>query len=477
MLMEIRGLEKSYGARPIVTIKRLALYRGDKLAVVGKNGSGKTTLLKMITGEEEPDAGRIAVCGRLSVIGQFDTPEDRQAYSGGEKTSALIDRAFNDMPDLLLADEPTTNLDMESIERLETRLAAFDGALMLVSHDRTLLRNVCTKVLDIENGNCALYNCGYEDYLAQKELERSANMAQYEAFAQERSRLKKVAEDKARQSSSVRRAPKRMGNSEARLHKMGGQKQKAKLDRAAKAARSRLNQLEKVEKPWQDKDISFDLQATKIHSPVLVSVSGVSKSYGEKCVLEDCGFTVPNGKKTALIGPNGAGKTTLLELIAARVSGVETCAHLRIGYFKQDLSSLDLSSSVLGNAMANAAYDQQFVRTILARLLFRRDEVHHMASTLSGGERLKLALAKIILSGFHLLVLDEPTNFLDIESRSALEAVLGAYPGAVLFVSHDRAFIDAVAERIVYIKDRQTHTFEGRWAALAQETKGTVNRL
>lgn len=461
MLMEMKDLEKSYGARTVVSLKRLALYPGDKLAVVGKNGSGKTTLLKMVTGDEEPDSGRITVRGRLGVIAQFDTPDDRQAHSGGEKTSALIARALKVEPDMLLADEPTTNLDMENIERLEAKLVAFDGALMLVSHDRTLLKNVCTKVLEVENGTCTLYSCGYEDYLAQKERERATCLAEYEAFTEEKSRLKKVAEDKARQSASIKKAPKRMGNSEARLHKMGGQKQKAKLDRAAKAARSRLEQLEIVEKPWQNKDILFDLRATAIHSPVLVSISGVSKSYGDKSVLEDCGFVVPNGQKTALIGPNGAGKTTLLELIAARALGVETCAQLRIGYFKQDLSTLDLDSSVLENAMSSAAYDQQFVRTILARLQFRRDEVHHKASTLSGGERLKLALAKIILSGFHLLVLDEPTNFLDIDSRGALEAVLGAYPGAVLFVSHDRAFIKAVADRIIYIEDRQTHTFEG----------------
>lgn len=468
MLLEIKDLEKSYGARTVISLKRLALYPGDKLAVVGKNGSGKTTLLKMITEDEEPDAGRITVRGRLGIIAQFDTPDKRHAHSGGEKTAALIVRAFADKPDLLLADEPTTNLDMEGIERLEAQLIAFDGALMLVSHDRTLLKNVCTKVLEIENGACTLYSCGYEEYLAQKARQLASREAQYEAYTEERGRLKKVAEDKTRQSSSIKRAPGRMGNSEARLHKMGGQQQKAKLDRAAKAARSRLEQLKPVERPWQDKDISFDLRATAIHSPVLVSVSGVSMRYGERSVLDDCSFVVPNGRKTALIGPNGAGKTTLLELIEARASGVETCAHLRIGYFKQDLSTLDLSISVLDNAMANAAYDQQFVRTVLARLLFRRDEVHKTAAVLSGGERLKLALAKIILSGFHLLVLDEPTNFLDIDSRNALEAVLRAYPGAVLFVSHDREFIKAVADRIVYIKEKQTRTFEGGVEQLEQ---------
>ena len=251
-----------------------------------------------------------------------------------------------------------------------------------------------------------------------------------------------------------------MGNSEARLHKMGGQSQKAKLDRAAKAAQSRLDQLEKADKPWQEREIAFDLRATAIHSPVLIDVRGVSKRYGDRIVLNDCRFVVPNGKKTALVGANGAGKTTLLELIAARAGGVEPCAQLRIGYFKQDLSTLDMQKSVLDNVMDGAAYDEQFVRTILARLLFRRDAVHQKAATLSGGERLKLALARIILSGFHLLVLDEPTNFLDAESRISLETVLRAYPGAVLFVSHDRAFLRAVADRVVLIADGHAQTFE-----------------
>ena len=177
---------------------------------------------------------------------------------------------------------------------------------------------------------------------------------------------------------------------------------------------------------------------------------------------------IPNGRKTALVGANGAGKTTLLELIAARAEGVEPCAHLNIGYFKQDLSTLDSQKSVIENAMDGAAYPETFVRTILARLLFRRDAVHQKAATLSGGERLKLALARIILSGFHLLVLDEPTNFLDAESRSALEAVLCAYPGAVLFVSHDRAFLRAVADRVVLVSGGRAQTYEDGFGAFEQ---------
>lgn len=468
MLLEINDLEKTYGPRAVVRLKRLALAAGDKVAVAGRNGAGKTTLLKMIAGEEAPDAGRIRLRGSVGVIPQFGG--DARAQSGGERTQALIDLAFAAGPGLLLADEPTSNLDMEGIQRLEARLCAFRGALLLVSHDRALLEAVCGKVLDIETGT--LYGCGYRDYLAQKRLEAAAAEARYEAYTAEKGRLAKAAEDTARRSARVKRTPKRMGNSEARLHRMGGQGAKARLDGAARAARSRLAQLEPVEKPFRGKGVVFDLRADALHSAVLVSVRGAAKAFGGRQVLRDCSFDVPGGKKTALLGANGAGKTTLMEMIAAREAGVHPCARLKIGYFKQDISTLDMRKSVLGNAMAASAYDECFSRTVLARLHFGRDGLDRQAAVLSGGERLKLALACIILSGFNLLMLDEPTNFLDAEGRGALEAVLAAYPDAVLFASHDRAFVEAVADRIVYISDGCAHTFEGGWQAYVRARHG-----
>ena len=459
MLLEINNILKDYGLRTVVSLKKLAIYAGNKLAVVGRNGSGKTTLLRLIAGEEEPDGGTVHVRGRVGVIPQFG---GMNGQSGGERMRGLIEQAFAQDIDLLLADEPTTNLDIEAISWLEEKLYDYHGALLLVSHDRVLLEAVCNKVLDIETG--VLYNCGYQEYAAQKLLEAKTHKALYEAYAAEKNRLSKVAAEKAQQSRSIKKPPKRMGNSEARLHKkMGGQSAKAKLDKAAKAARTRLSQLEAVEKPYCEKEITFDLHGNRIHSQVLVSVRDISKAYGEKQVLKGCSFDVPNGKKTALIGSNGSGKSTLLDMIASGEEGVFTCARLKIGYFKQDISTLDYSRSILENVMTNSAYDECFSRTVLARLRFRRDELDKKTSLLSGGERLKLALACIILSGFHLLMLDEPTNFLDMDSRNALEAVLSAYPGTVLFVSHDRAFIEAVADRIVTVRDGQTVTFEGGW--------------
>ena len=442
---------------------------------------GKTTLLNMIAGITAPDKGRIAVHGSVAMIAQLDTADDAETdrrvaarlgvggdvYSGGEKTKQRVAQAFSSPADILLADEPTTNLDMAGIRCVEDMLLSFRGGLMLVSHDRALLKKVCNKVLDIDRGVCMLYHCGYDDYIVQKEIEATEKHARYDKYITERNRLKKAAVQKAQQSARVRRAPRRMGNSEARLHKMGDQKAKYKLDSASKAAKTRLRQLEKAEKPWEKKDIVFDVQSRNIHSPVLVNVSDVTKSYGSRSVFAHCSFTVPNHTKTALIGANGSGKTTLLNMIAHRADGIETCANLKIGYYRQDAAGLDGNKSVLENAMDGAVYDQCFVRTVLARLRFWRAEVDKPTGVISGGERIKLAIAKIILSGFNLLLMDEPTNYLDIASRYALEEVLCAYPGALLFVSHDREFIARVADRIIYMDNNTTKTFEGGYDAFA----------
>lgn len=465
LLLEINYLEKNYGIEQVVSVKRLVLAANDKVAVVGKNGAGKTTLLRLITKEEEPDAGEIRLCGRVSAISQLAEP-DADTKSGGEATQRRINRAFYQNPDLLLADEPTCNLDIDAIQRLEARLCAFSGALLLVSHDRALLEAVCSKVFDIETDT--LYHCGYADYVIQKKVEEAARLSQYQTYVSQKNRLKKMAAKKAQQSARVKRTPKRMGQSEARLHKMGGQNAKAKLDSAANAARTRIAQLEKVEKPYTEKEIVFDLQGGILHSDILVSVNRVSKAYGNRTVLQDCSFDVPRGKKTALIGANGAGKTTLLNMIAAGSAGIRTCARLKIGYFKQDISLLSLKKNLLENAMDGCAYDECFARTILARLQFGRDMLEKKAGVLSGGERIKLALACIMLRAYNLLMLDEPTNYLDAASRNALESVLAVYPGTILFASHDRALLNAAADRIVAIENGTACTFEGRWSAYLQ---------
>lgn len=487
MLLKITNVKKYFGQRKIIDLDQFTLFRGDKVAVTGRNGSGKTTLLRLIAGEMECDTGNISIKGTFTNIPQFFKTnfmdinyriagklnfDCGQVFSGGEKTRESIAKAFSCQADILLADEPTTNLDIEGICCLEEMILGFRGGLMIVSHDRVLLKKVCNKVLEIDNGTCKLYSSGYDEYLSQKSLELATNQMAYDKYVANKDRLKKVAIQNAQKSARIRKAPKRMGNSEARLHKMGGQKEKAKLDRSAKAAVSRLNQLEKVKKPWKEKDIVFDVKPSIVHSNVLVCVNDAFKAYDGKSILEHSSFTVLNNKKTALVGANGAGKTTIIDMIALEQQGVTRYKNLKIGYFRQDISNLDYDRSILENAMHDSLYDQCFTRTILSRLLFKRDDINKKTKLISGGERIKLSLAKIILSDFQLLILDEPTNFLDIASRNALESVLRAYPGAILFVSHDREFVASIAERIVYIQNKTTHTFEGGLEAFMHTKAG-----
>ena len=487
LLIEMNNIEKAFGPRKIIALKRLTLCADDKIAVVGKNGAGKTTLLRMIAGEIVPDAGRIKVMGCIRMIPQLHTAEQidvdvriagrlgldpQRVHSGGEQTKQRITAAFSQPCDILLADEPTTNLDIAAIHYLQTLLCEFRGGLMIVSHDRALLGLVCNKVLEIGSNDSTLYHCGYDAYVQEKEKESLHYQRKYEQFDAERKRLGRVADEKALGAARMRKTPRRMGNSEARLHKMGNQKAKAKIQRSAHAARSRINQLDNVQKPWQDRPIVFDVPRRAVHSAWLITASDVSKAYGDHRVLEHCRFGIPNGKKTAIVGPNGAGKTTLIDMILSETDGVAACQGLKIGYFSQDIRNIDDELSVLGNALSESIYDACFVRTILARLLFRRDEIHKDAGLISGGERIKLAIAKILLSDYNLLILDEPTNYLDIESRCALEAVLSAYTGAVLFVSHDRAFLENVADRIICIADKTTQSFEGGYAEFAAASVG-----
>jgi macrolide transport system ATP-binding/permease protein len=486
LLLEIKDLVKDFGDRRIVHIPRLVLAAGDKLAVVGENGGGKTTLLRMIAGEMTPDEGYVRAAGAVGMIPQLgdtdgaDTrPVDPRiagrlgldmahVMSGGEQTKMRIAAALARPCDILLADEPTTHLDIDGIAYLETLLSAFRGALVLVSHDRTLLSRVCNKVLDVSCGTWTLFGCGYDDHVREKQAQALHDARKYESYTAEKKRLTQAADAKAEKAAHMRKTPRRMGNSEARLHrKMGNQKAKANLQRAANAARTRAAQLEKAQKPWEPKPIVFDVPRCAVHSPWLITASGVSKSFGDREILSRCRFAIPNGQKTALVGANGAGKTTLLRMIADGTDGIERCRTLKIGFFRQDLGGIDVRQSVLENAMDGAIYDETFVRTVLARLLFRRDAMHMSAGRLSGGERVKLGIAKLMLGEFNLLVLDEPTSFLDIASRTALEDVMAAYDGAVLFVSHDRAFLSRVADRVIAINGGRTETFEDGWDAYA----------
>lgn len=478
LVLDVNNVEKYFGIRKVLEVKDLKVYREDRIGVVGLNGSGKTTLLNMIYGDIKPEKGHIRTLGKVSYIKQLedeykDTIEgkyesqfglkdkDVEYMSGGEQTRLKIAKALSENPLLLLADEPTSNLDLEGIDMLVENLLQYDGALMIVSHDRDLLDKVCNRILEIEDGQIKLYEGNYSQYREQKELEKKTKETEYEKYIREKKRLKKAIVETKNKSKSIKTTPKRMGNSEARLHKMGSQSARRSLEKKAKALETRLEKLEVKDKVKEIEKIKVDILSDEIYSKVIIEGKNIRKSFGKRVLFKDGEFQIYNGAKTALIGKNGSGKTTLLKMIIDGDKGISISKKAKIGYFSQDLSILDEDKTIIENILYSAIYDETTVRTILARLLFRRDDVYKKVRVLSGGERVKASLAKILMSDFNILIMDEPTNYLDIYSIEALEKALISYEGTILFVSHDRRFIEKVADKIIYIEDNNIKSFDG----------------
>lgn len=479
--LEINNLKKYFCDRLILEIDNLKVYSEDKIGIVGLNGAGKSTLLNILCSKIEADEGYIKVYGSYSYISQLEEPNydvrdkelcskfklnnNNNNLSGGEKTRFKIAEAFSKKCSVLFADEPTSNLDISAVKIFEEMLSNFNGGVMLVSHDRELLDSVCNKILEIENGKVKLYDGNYSDFIKQKKMQRERMEFEYNQYVKEKERLEKAAVEIDSKTSSMKKAPKRMGNSEARLHrKMGNQKSKAKLDKTRKAIYSRLEHLEVREKVINLEKANIDFEALNtVHSKIVITGENINKAFKDKIIFNNAKFQIFNGDKVALMGDNGCGKTTLIKMILKGEEKIKISKALKIGYFSQDLSILDESKTALYNVMKTSIYEEAFARLILSRLLFKREDVYKEVSVLSGGERVKLSFAKMILTGSNMLILDEPTNYLDLYSIEALEEVLKDYDGTILFVSHDRKFIKKVAEDIFTIKDHKINAFRGNY--------------
>lgn len=475
------NVEKYYSDRRILKVDDFKIYKDDRIGIVGVSGSGKTTFLDILTNRVVPDEGTAAVYGTYAYIAQFGDEErsdidhntagrfgvnglQDEGLSGGEITRLKIAKALGKDNALIIGDEPTSNLDREGIELLQKELIRFQGAILMVSHDREFLDSICNAILEIENGEVRLYKGNYTKYKIQKEKERERDAFVYEQYVSEKNRLYKAIERKKKDANSMRKVPKRMGNSEARLHKMGNQDAKSTLQRRIRAMKTRVDKLEVKAKPLEMPEIHVDMQkARPLFCKVVLCSDYLNKSFGDKVIFKETQFNVFNNSKTAIIGPNGSGKTTLLRMIVDGDSGINRAIGAKIGYFSQDISILKSDKTLLQNVMENSIYDETFVRILLARLLFKPEDMMKNSSLLSGGERVKAALVKIIVSDFNVLVLDEPTNYLDIHSMEAVEEAIVKYKGTVIFVSHDRRFVNNVADHIIAIENQKTICFDGNY--------------
>ena len=427
------------------------LEEKEKAAIVGINGSGKTTLLRCILGIEEADEGGIAFSKdkKMAYLAQQHADmeqedEEYESLSGGQKTKKRLEEILMEKPDLLILDEPTNHLDIGSIQWLEKVLKRYDGAVLLVSHDRYFLDKIVTKLIDLERGKARMYQGNYTEYVEKKKMIREAERKAYE-----------------NQQAEIK-------HQEAVIEKL----KQFNREKSIKRAESREKLLSKVERLEQPEDLQNEMRLLFMPreasgNDVLIA-KDLGKSFDGKRLFSHGTFSIQRGEHVAVIGDNGTGKTTLLKILNGLIQADEgefrLGSKVKIAYYDQEHAVLHMEKTLF-NEIQDTYPDMNNtrVRNVLAAFLFTGDDVYKRVGDLSGGERGRVSLAKLMLSDANFLILDEPTNHLDIQGKEVLEEAIRNYEGTVLYVSHDRYFINQTATRILELFSNRFDNYIGNY--------------
>lgn len=470
ILLEATHLKYEIEGHSLIDVEHLQIHDNDRIGLVGRNGSGKTTLLELLTGIKVPHEGATIITkASTELLPQFKNTQTTK--SGGEVTQAYINRSLAKKTDLLFADEPTTNLDTMHIEKLEKQLERWQGAIIIVSHDRAFLDNLCSTIWELDEGKITVYKGNYSDYASQKELEQRQQEKAYEQHEKKKRQLQKALVEKEQKAQQATKVPKSVSPSERRLlgaktHFANIQK---KLRKSASAIETRLEKLDEIQKIKELPPIKMSLpDEDSFKGRTVIRAMDFKGIIGKRILWKPTNFEIKGGDKIALIGNNGSGKTTLVKKVLNQDAGISTSPAMKVGYFSQNLDILDPNQSILENVRSTSHHDETLIRIVLARLRFFREDVYKRVDVLSGGERVKVAFAKLFVSHINTLILDEPTNFLDIEALEAFESLLQEYEGTILLVSHDRQFIQAIATKILAIKNQTIQLFDGTYEAYQQ---------
>jgi ATP-binding cassette, subfamily F, member 3 len=443
------------GAADLVALERElqkleeAMAAGDHEAATMRRYSDAQARLEHAGGY----AWRERTAGVVRGLGFAEADLDRPltTFSGGELTRASLARALAGDPDLVLLDEPTNHLDVASLEWLERELASMDAAIVLVAHDRWFLEATTTAVLELSGGRSTFFAGPWHAW----RLEKAARVQDAQKSAQ------RVSVDIARLERFVERF---------RYKKTKAKQAQAKLTQIGRLEHERAQAADEVALLTRgQRTLGFEFLKPARSGRTVVEAVALDVAAGDKALLAEASLALERGEHVALVGPNGSGKTTLLETLLGRLepqAGKTRIGHgVEPAYFSQHEIELDERLTVLETAQRETGLSRPQAQNLLGRFLFSGwDEHQKSVSVLSGGERRRLALAIVVASGANFLVLDEPTNHLDLESREALEAALEAFPGTMLLVSHDRALLDAVAERTLAIEDGTVRSYDGGWA-------------
>ncbi|ETP73211.1 ATPase component of ABC transporter [Lachnospiraceae bacterium JC7] len=453
MILNIANLNKTYIGKHVLKDVTFHIEEKEKAAIVGINGSGKTTLIRCILGQEEPDDSETVIAfskdKKIGYLAQQHADietglEDFDTLSGGQKTRKRLEEILQEKPDLLILDEPTNHLDIDSIQWLEKVLKRYDGAVLLVSHDRYFLDHVVTKIIDLDNGKARMYKGNYTEYAEKKKLIRDAELKAYLNQQQE------------------------IQHQQAVITKL----KQFNREKSIKRAESREKALAKVElldKPEEiDNEMRLALTPSVQSGDDVLSVKDLSKAFEDKTLFSNISFEIKRGEHVAVIGANGTGKTTLLKILNEQLSAdtgsFKLGTNVEIGYYDQEHAVLHMEKTIFDEIQDDYPYlNNTKVRNVLAAFLFRGEDVYKRIGDLSGGEQGRVSLAKLMLSNANFLILDEPTNHLDIQGREVLEDAINNYEGTVLYVSHDRYFINKTSTRILELFENRFDNYIGNY--------------
>jgi ATP-binding cassette, subfamily F, member 3 len=517
-MLTVSRLTKSFGGQTLFEDASLQVNRGDRIALVGPNGAGKTTLFSILVGVDEADMGEVALQRGVKVgfLPQESAPvgeetvlqmatamssgpasKDQQllheevpfsadfqqieakakrilkglafretdyvrlakTMSGGWIMRAHLARLLVTEPDLLLLDEPTNHLDLESLVWLQSYLSAYSGAILLISHDRSFLNALAERIVEIDQRKLIPYRGNYEEYLNQKAARQVQVLAAYKNQQREIKRLQTF------------------------IDRFGAKNTKASQ---AQSKRKQIERMDKIEAPDSgERHVAFRFPQPERSGRKVLELKRVNHAYGPTVVYRDLDYTVERNQRTVLVGPNGAGKSTLLKLLAGVLpvqSGLRELGHnLHVGYCSQHrVDTLNPDHSVLEEASdCGKQVPEQIVRTLLGAFLFRGDEVFKPVKVLSGGEKSRLVLAKLLLNPPNFLLMDEPTTHLDMASIEALVQALQQYEGTLVFISHDVYFIKAIASSVLHVREGVLTFYPGNYDYYLEKTgtKSEVARL